>query len=71
MKYTIQKITNKKDIDIIYKEFIAFSPQKNVFCTKDILEYFFEDLDLFIISKNDKIKSFIYLLKDKKENIIS
>jgi len=70
LKYTIKKITNIEDLDFIYTKFIQFSPQKSVFTTTDILKYFFEDLDIYIICKNDKIKSFIYLLKDKEENVV-
>ncbi len=71
MKYNINKISNKSEIDNIYLNFIKFSPQKNVFCSKEILHYFFDDLDLFMICKNDKIKSFVYLFKDKNKSISS
>lgn len=65
MKYNINKISNKNEVDDIYKSFIILSPQKNVFCSKEILKFFFEDLDLYTVCKNDRIKSFIYLFKDK------
>ena len=71
LKYKIKKISNKNEIDNIYSKFIKFSPQKNVFCSKEILSFFFEDLDLFTVCKNEEIKSFIYLLRNNKGNIIS
>ncbi len=71
MKYNIKKISNKSEVGNIYTSFINFSPQKNIFCSKEILEYFFNDLDLYIVNKNDRIKSFIYLLKDENNFIIS
>ncbi len=71
MKYQIKKILNKKDIENIYSKLIIFSPQKNIFCSSEILNFFFEDLELYTLSKNDKIKSFVYLLKDSDNAIIS
>lgn len=71
LKYNIKKISNKEEINSIYSNFIKFSPQKNFFCSKEILEFFFNDLDLYTVSKNDQIKSFIYLIKDKNNFIIS
>ncbi|MAD56990.1 MAG: hypothetical protein CMK44_00275 [Porticoccus sp.] len=71
MKYNIKKISNKNEIEKIYLNFIKFSSQKNIFCSKEILEFFFNDLDLYSIYKNDKIKSFVYLLKDKNNFIVS
>lgn len=71
MKYNIKKISSKNEIDNIYSNFIKFSSQKNIFCSKEILEFFFNDLDLYSINKNNKIKSFVYLLKDKNNFIIS
>lgn len=71
MKYNIKKISNKNEIENVYSNFIKFSSQKNIFCSKEILEFFFNDLDLYSIYKNDKIKSFVYLLKDKNNFIIS
>ena len=71
MKYNIKRIDNKNEIDNIYSKFIRFSPQRNIFCTNEILKFFFEDLDLFIVSKSDEIKSFIYLLKDLNGTITS
>ena len=71
MKYNIKKISNKNEIEKIYSNFIKFSSQKNIFCSKEILEFFFNDLDLYSIYKNDKIKSFVYLLKDKNNFIVS
>jgi hypothetical protein len=71
LKYNIKKISNKNEIENVYSNFIKFSSQKNIFCSKEILEFFFNDLDLYTINKNDKIKSFVYLLKDKDNFIIS
>lgn len=71
LKYTINKISNKNEIDDIYLKFIKFSPQRNVFCSKEILTFFFEDLDLYTVCKNEEIKSFVYLLRDKKGSVIS
>lgn len=71
MKYNINKISNKNKIKDIYLSFIKFSPQKNIFCSQEILQYFFEDLDIFTICKNDKIKSVVYLYKDKNNFIVS
>lgn len=71
MKYIIKKIADEREIEDIYSKFIKFSPQKNIFCSKEILRYFFKDLDLYIICKNDKIKSFVYLLKNKNNFIVS
>lgn len=71
MKYNINKILKIEQIEYIYNNFIKLSPQKNIFCTKDILKFFFDDLDLYTVNKNDKIKSFIYLLKNKDSKIIS
>jgi hypothetical protein len=71
LKYNISKISKIEQIEYIYNDFIKFSPQKNIFCSEDILKFFFDDLDLFTINKNDKIKSFIYLLKNKDSEIIS
>ena len=70
MKYQIKKIINKKDIQNIYSELIIFSPQKNIFCSSEILNFFFEDLELYTVCKNDKIKSFVYLLKDLDNSLI-
>ncbi len=71
MKYNINKISNKDEIDNIYTNFIASSSQKNVFCSKEILKFFFDDLDLYTVCKNDRIKSFIYLLKNKDGFVVS
>lgn len=71
MKYNIKKISNKSEIDNIYSSFIKFSSQKNIFCSKEILKFFFNDLDLYTVNKNDRIKSFIYLFKDENNFIIS
>ena len=71
MKYNIKKISDKNEIDNIYSNFIKLSSQKNVFCSKEILNFFFNDLDLYTICKNDKIKSFVYLFKDKNNFAIS
>ncbi len=71
MKYQIKKISNKKDLENIYTKLIIFSPQKNIFCSSEILNFFFEDLELYTVSKNDKIKSFVYLLKNSDNAIIS
>ena len=71
MKYSIKKIENKNEIDHIYYKFIKLSPQRNIFCSKEILQFFFDDLDLYLIYKNNEIKSFIYLLKDLNGSIIS
>ena len=70
MKYQIKKIINKKDIQNIYSKLIIFSPQKNIFCSSEILNFFFEDLELYTVCKNDKIKSFVYLLKDLDNSLI-
>ena len=64
MKYNIKKIEHKSELDHVYSKIIKLSPQRNIFCSKEILKFFFKDLDLFILSKNNEIKSFIYLLKD-------
>jgi len=71
LKYNIKKILNKNEIDNIYSNFIKLSSQKNVFCSKEILIFFFNDLDLYTVCKNDKIKSFVYLFKDKNNFAIS
>ena len=71
MKYNIKKISNEDEIDKIYSNFIKFSAQKNIFCTKEILKFFFIDLDLYTINKNDRIKSFVYLYKNKNELVSS
>lgn len=71
MKYIIKKISNIAEIENIYVNFIRFSPQKNIFCSQEILEFFFEDLDLYTVSKSDKIKSFVYLNKNNENHIIS
>ena len=71
MKYTIHKIQKIDQISEIYSNFIINSPQKNIFCSKEILTFFFDDLDIYTINKNDKIKSCIYLFKDKNNSIIS
>ena len=71
MKYTIKKIININELDEIYSKFIRFSPQKNIFCSKEILEFFFSDLDLYIICKKEEIKSFIYLFKKNHNEITS
>lgn len=71
MKYNIKKIFKKDEIENIYSELINFSSQKNIFCSKEILNFFFNDLDLYTICKNDRIKSFVYLLKDKNNFIKS
>lgn len=71
MKYNIKKISNKSELDNIYSYFIKFSSQKNIFCSKEILKFFFDDLDLYTICKNDRIKSFIYLNKNENNYIIS
>ena len=71
MKYSIKKITKIDEIDFIYSNFIKYSPQKNIFCSKEILKFFFEDLELFLVLKKDKIKSFIYLLRDLNGSIIA
>ena len=71
MKYNITKISNKNEIDYIYSNFIRFSFQKNIFCSKEILKFFFSDLDLYVIYKNDRIKSFVYLFKDKNNFVKS
>ena len=71
MKYNIKKISNENEVDDIYLNFIKFSSQKNIFCSKEILKYFFVNLDLYTICKNDRIKSFVYLYKDKNEIVSS
>jgi len=71
LKYNIKKVSDKNEIDDIYSNFIKFSSQKNIFCSKEILKFYFSDLDLYTIYKNDRIKSFVYLLKDKNNFIIS
>ena len=71
MKYNIKKIFKKDEIENIYSKFINFSFQRNIFCSKEILNFFFNDLDLYTICKNDKIKSFVYLYKDKNNFISS
>ena len=70
MKYNIKKISNENEVDDIYLNFIKFSSQKNIFCSKEILKYFV-NLDLYTICKNDRIKSFVYLYKDKNEIVSS
>ena len=71
MKYNIKKVSNICEIEDIYSNFIKYSPQKNIFCSQEILEFFFNELDLFTINKNDEIKSFVYLIKDNNNFIIS
>jgi len=71
LKYNITKISNKNEIDDIYSNFIRLSSQKNIFCSKEILKFFFSDLDLYAIYKNDRIKSFVYLFKDKNNFVKS
>ena len=71
MKYNIKKISDKSEINIIYSKFIKYSPQKNIFCSQEILKFFFNDLDMYTINKNDQIKSFVYLFKDKNNFITS
>ena len=71
MKYSIKKITTVEEIDDIYSNFIKYSPQKNIFCSKEILKFFLEDLELFLVLKKDKIKSFVYLLRDINGSIIA
>ena len=71
MKYDIKQILNQNELGDIYSKFIKYSPQKNIFCTHEILKFFFNDLDLYTVCKNDQIKSFIYLLKDKNNFIVS
>lgn len=71
MKYTIKKIINLNDINEIYSKFLQYSEQNNLFCSEEILKFFFNSLDLYIILKNDKIKSFIYLYKNKFGELIS
>lgn len=71
MKYNIKKISNENEIDDIYLNFIKFSSQKNIFCSKEMLKFFFIDLDLYTINKNDRIKAFVYLYKNKIDLISS
>lgn len=71
MKYNINKIIDINQLGYIYENFIKFSPQKNVFCSLEILKFFFDDLDLFTVCKNDKIKSFLYLFKNGDNHIVS
>ena len=71
MKYNIKKISNKSELDNIYSYFVKFSSQKNIFCSKEILKFFFDDLDLYTVHKNDRIKSFIYLNKNENNYIVS
>jgi lipid II:glycine glycyltransferase (peptidoglycan interpeptide bridge formation enzyme) len=71
LKYNINKISNKTEIKNIYLNFIKFSPQKNIFCSQEILEYFFEELDLYTVSKSDKIKSFVYLHKNNDNFLVA
>ena len=71
MKYKIKKISNQNEVEDIYLKIIKYSPQKNRFCSKEILKFFFEDLDMYTVSKNDQIKSFVYLIKDNDNKVMS
>lgn len=71
MKYTIKKIIKIAEIDDIYTKFIKFSPDRNIFCSSEILKFYFDDLDLFTVCKSNEIKAFVYLLKDLKGSITS
>ena len=71
LKYKIKKISNQSEVEDVYLKIIRYSPQKNVFCSKEILTYFFNDLDMYTVSKNDQIKSFVYLIRDEDNKVIS
>ena len=71
MKYSISKILNINEIRNLYNEFIKLSRHLNAFCSQEILEYFFDDLDLYQVCKSDKVKTFVYLLKEEKNCAVS
>ena len=63
--YIISKLTNLKN----WVKFETNSPQSNIFSSKETLENFKDDVDLYEIRKGDEIKSLIYLYsEDKKKN---
>lgn len=65
--YIISKLTNLKN----WEKFETNSPQSNIFSSKETLENFKDDVDLYEIRKGDEIKSLIYLYSEDKKKILS